>query len=425
MEDQESRDQRLTVLPRQEVVAQSPMEALAAMSDAEFRARLDALKKGQARMATIQREMMTEDVDYGVIPGTGNKPTLLKPGSEILCNFHKLRPTFVFTTAYGDGATSPTIRVEAICSLHVENSDGPVVGQGVGACNSWEKKYRWRDGQRVCPQCGQPSISKSKEEYGGGWYCNQKRGGCGAKFKKGDADIESQTLGQVENSDPFDLENTIKKMAAKRAQVDATLRTTATSGLFTQDVEDMEPATAPAPKPAVRPAPAPRPQNRPAQAEAEHIEAQANFDPDAMADGDEGVPPPPVTRQDRIAAWQAAAREAKAMGLPVMGITKSTSDADIDHATAALKAAIANANAPAEKPKPPAPNGAGLPEKITAEQMTRALFLIGELEWDTAKVGAELTVLCSKDNLDDLTFDQAHEFITSLEARRQAQEVAF
>ncbi|KKN79618.1 hypothetical protein LCGC14_0338220 [marine sediment metagenome] len=37
-------------------------------------------------------------------------------------------------------------------------------------------------GRPVCPQCGQPAIIKGKEEYGGGWLCWKKEGGCGAKF---------------------------------------------------------------------------------------------------------------------------------------------------------------------------------------------------------------------------------------------------
>ena len=34
----------------------------------------------------------------------------------------------------------------------------------------------------LCPECGQPAIIKGKEEWGGGWVCWKKEGGCGAKF---------------------------------------------------------------------------------------------------------------------------------------------------------------------------------------------------------------------------------------------------
>jgi hypothetical protein len=36
--------------------------------------------------------------------------------------------------------------------------------------------------QLVCPTCGKPSMIKGKAEYGGGWLCFKKKGGCGAKF---------------------------------------------------------------------------------------------------------------------------------------------------------------------------------------------------------------------------------------------------
>jgi len=35
----------------------------------------------------------------------------------------------------------------------------------------------------ICPECAVPAIIKGKEEYGGGWLCYKKKGGCGAKFK--------------------------------------------------------------------------------------------------------------------------------------------------------------------------------------------------------------------------------------------------
>jgi hypothetical protein len=216
------------------------MDALATMSDAEFEDRLAKMVLAQKRRARIQREMMTEDVDYGIIPGTGNKPTLYKSGAEKLSAFDKLVPTFHETVTLGDGVTTPHIRIAMVCSLHYQTDDGPIVGQGVGAANSWEKKYRWRDAQRLCPLCNQPTIFKSKQD--GGWFCWAKKGGCGASFKQDDPAIVNQVQGRAENPDPFDGENTLKKMAAKRSYVDATLRATATSGLFTQDVEDMEPA---------------------------------------------------------------------------------------------------------------------------------------------------------------------------------------
>src|SRR5678815_2740649 len=66
--------------------------------------------------------------------------------------------------------------------------------------------------------------------------CFKKKGGCGAKFKPGDPAIEGQPTGVA---DPSDLDNTICKMAHKRARIDAILTATAASDFFTQDVEDL------------------------------------------------------------------------------------------------------------------------------------------------------------------------------------------
>lgn len=44
-----------------------------------------------------------------------------------------------------------------------------------------------------CPKCGTASIIKGKAEFGGGWVCFKKRGGCGAKFEDGDTSILAQS----------------------------------------------------------------------------------------------------------------------------------------------------------------------------------------------------------------------------------------
>lgn len=103
-----------------------------------------------------------------------------------------------------------------------------------------EGKYRFRKADQKCPECGKDStIIKGKKEYGGGWICFQKKGGCGAKFKDGDPAIENQNMGRVEHDNPADYYNTVLKMAKKRAHVDAVLTATAASDIFTQDIEDM------------------------------------------------------------------------------------------------------------------------------------------------------------------------------------------
>lgn len=160
-------------------------------------------------MVIFIQEGLEYGVDYGTVPGI-DQPFLKKPGSERLCKAFNLAPHFdiiktesdhnykvdwikrkkQWNNAYkGDktfkwieqsgtslGLYSYTIK----CSLHLPN--GRVVAEGVGSCSTMEDKY-------------------------------------------------------VEN--PRNLENTVLKMAKKRAHVDATLTALGLSNRFTQDVEDI------------------------------------------------------------------------------------------------------------------------------------------------------------------------------------------
>lgn len=176
--------------------------------------------------------------DYGEVPGT-TKPTLLKPGAEKLGAFFGLRPTFLIQESVNDWTGKdhgePFFFREYKCQLF---KNGELVGEGVGSCNSWEKKYRYRSSERVCPECGKPTIIKGKAEYGGGFICFLKKGGCGAKFADNAPEIINQEVGQVPNKDVADQVNTIDKMAQKRALVAAILIATNASDYFTQDMED-------------------------------------------------------------------------------------------------------------------------------------------------------------------------------------------
>jgi len=129
---------------------------------------------------------------------------------------------------------------EVRCTL-VHIPTGHVYGEGVGSCSTLESRYRYRNAERICPNCGRPTIIKGRVEYGGGWLCFQKKGGCGAKFTDQDPALTSQATGRVENPDIADIYNTVLKMAKKRALIDATLTATAASDIFTQDLEDYLP----------------------------------------------------------------------------------------------------------------------------------------------------------------------------------------
>lgn len=198
---------------------------------------INELKRQSTLIKQAISEVMEEGHHYGTIPGCGDTKTLLKPGAEKLNVLFRLAPKYEIE---GRDLPNEHREYEATCNLyHIPT--GQFVGQGVGVCSTMESKYRFRKAERICPECGAKAIIKGKEEYGGGWLCFKKKGGCGAKFKDTDQQITSQQAGQVENSNPTDEYNTVKKMAKKRAQVDATLTATAASDSFTQDLEDKLP----------------------------------------------------------------------------------------------------------------------------------------------------------------------------------------
>lgn len=226
--------------------------------------------------------VLREGLDFGTIPGA-NKPALLKPGAEKLSSFFGLCSHFEDVSHTEDWtgeahAGEPFFYYRVRCIL--VNASGVKIATADGSCNSWETKYRYRQAQRSCPECGKNAIIKGKAEYGGGWLCFAKKGGCGAKFADNDTAITGQQIGQAKNPDPAELVNTILKMAQKRALVAAVLIGCGASDYFTQDVDDFitaeyedvtprkhEEKPKPAPEKPAAPPPASKQKRQPASAD--------------------------------------------------------------------------------------------------------------------------------------------------------------
>lgn len=201
---------------------------------------IDVAVERRETIIAFVKKIMVQDQDFGVIPGTGSKPVLLKPGAEKLCSFFGLEPEFTPITEEVDWTGEqhggePFYYIRYRCRLM---KNGIVMGVGEGSCNSWESKYRYRNGSRKCPECQKECIIAGRPEYGGGFLCFAKKGGCGAKFLATDKRITGQEIGRIKNPDMADSVNTIQKMAQKRALVPATLLATSGSEFFTQDLED-------------------------------------------------------------------------------------------------------------------------------------------------------------------------------------------
>lgn len=208
----------------------------APLSELSVQAVIDRKRKIQEVMDGV----MKEGDHFGTIPGCGDKPTLYKSGAEVLAFTFGLAPRFDVQRIDLPGGHR---EYQVTCTMR-HAASGIDLGEGVGACSSMESKYRWRKAERKCPECGKAAIIKGRAEFGGGWLCFGKKGGCGMKWGEGDKTIEDQEVGRVENPDPADTFNTVLKIAKKRAQVDATLTVTGASDLLTQDLEDLPPGSA-------------------------------------------------------------------------------------------------------------------------------------------------------------------------------------
>jgi hypothetical protein len=173
-------------------------------------------------------------VHYGLVPGCGDKPTLLQPGA------HKLLMTFRLVA-------DPEMTLvqmerghrEVRCKVKIYSQGGVLLGAGVGTCSTMEGKYRFRTGpveftDKPVPReywdLRSSNPAKAKAMLGEGMIPKKNDAGAWVCARQGE---------KVEHDNPADYYNTVEKMAYKRALVSATLTVTAASDIFTQDIEDM------------------------------------------------------------------------------------------------------------------------------------------------------------------------------------------
>lgn len=150
------------------------------------------LLKRQDEIARFIQSNLTEEVDYGVVPGTRDKPSLFKPGAERI------------NSAFGVTA------VHSIVEKEIDHDRE----------NNYVDKYK------------KPGKSQGLYRYV-----------VDCRLLLGDRLLASclatcSTLESKYISRPRDCENTSLKMAQKRAYVGATLLAYGLSNRFTADVED-------------------------------------------------------------------------------------------------------------------------------------------------------------------------------------------
>lgn len=234
------------------------------------------------QQAVQRKEMMTQFIgqvmregeDYGKIPGAGEKKVLLKAGAEKLSSIFGLSPRYepvqVIEDFTGkDLGGEPLFYYEYKCTLYRGDR---LAGEGIGSCNSWESRYRYRwvppevaalhhaDYQKLPKRGGsrvifEPNFALEKRETAGKygkpaeyWHeweaailsakATRARKKMGAREYDGWQREVDETQYRIPNPDVADVINTCQKMAQKRALVAAVLVVTNCSDAFTQDVED-------------------------------------------------------------------------------------------------------------------------------------------------------------------------------------------
>jgi hypothetical protein len=146
-----------------------------------FAISLDVAKERIRLLQEFVQHMMVPGVDFGLIPGC-QKPSLLKPGAEKLCDIFGFSKHVKVINRVEDW-TKPFLAYEVMVTL-INKRSGVIEAQGIGSANSREKKYA--------------------------------------------------------NQDAYTIANSLIKISKKRALTDAVLSATRSSGLFTQDIEDMD-----------------------------------------------------------------------------------------------------------------------------------------------------------------------------------------
>lgn len=172
------------------------------------------IEKIRLLQATI-KEVLVKDVDYGTIPGCGDKPTLFKSGAE------KVLITFSLQSEYELVQNTENFDGKGFFSYTVKSlifANGIKITEGLGHANSKETKfaYKWVAKNKL-PHDLNPELLPSRKKtgsYGEYWEYRVEE------------DMNSKA-------------NTILKMAKKRAQVDAVLTVANLSELFTQDFDDL------------------------------------------------------------------------------------------------------------------------------------------------------------------------------------------
>lgn len=147
----------------------------------EFAITINEARERINMLQSFVKEMMVFKIDYGFIPNC-DKPALFKSGAEKLCDIFGFSKQIEILNRVEDWDKG--LFHYEVKTILINKRTGMIEAEGIGSCNSKERKYI--------------------------------------------------------KQDSYSIINTILKMAKKRAFVDAVLSATRSSGIFTQDIEDLD-----------------------------------------------------------------------------------------------------------------------------------------------------------------------------------------
>jgi hypothetical protein len=171
------------------------------------------LKTMLSTLEKLHSTVMKRGIDYDTILGTP-KPTLLKPGAELLVRFFDLVPDTQIVKRIEKTETEiPYFQYDAECRIC--NKYEIFLGNGLGSCNSAEPTYAFS----WVFENDLPDELREKKDGLKNTMLNGR-----AQYRIGSS-----------RNDIFGSVNSMQKRAKKRAFVDAVLCVTNADRIFTQD----------------------------------------------------------------------------------------------------------------------------------------------------------------------------------------------
>jgi len=197
------------------------------LSPDQLRGRIDQIRN-------IFRSVLEPGPHYARIKGV-NKPVLLKAGAEALVMYMCASPIYIVESR----VERDDLIMYSMSVKLVHRESGIVLGTGIGSCNSREEKYLYftENTQKKVPEAYWDTRDKrilakevegKRTESSGSAYIARKKEGAWWIFHR------------VERDNHWTMQNTILKMAKKRALVDAALSTSGVSDMLDQDLEDIQ-----------------------------------------------------------------------------------------------------------------------------------------------------------------------------------------